>query len=128
MKNFIEKIKQRLKREKTSSEQELSTFAKRDPVLKGDWDTQLPDIGAELTDDSLEDQAKEREEYERLLPVEHVLENKLQKIETALGKIEKDEYGICERCGKKISQQRLLAAPEAKLCIKCQKKVEEKDN
>jgi DnaK suppressor protein len=125
MKKFIEKIKQRLKRERAASEEELSTFAKKDPVLKGDWDTQLPDIGAELTDDSLEDQAKEREEYERLLPVEHVLENKLQKIESALGKIEKGKYGVCEKCGKKISQQRLLAIPETKLCIECQKKVEE---
>ena len=28
-------------------------------------------------------------------------------------------YGVCESCGKEITEERLLACPEAKTCLKC---------
>ena len=74
----------------------------------------------ETTDDSGEDTAKRREEYERLLPVEYAMENKLQDIETALEKIEKNKYGQCEKCDKKIPEERLSAIPEARFCRDCE--------
>ena len=43
-------------------------------------------------------------------------------ISKAIEKIEKGTYGVCEKCGKEISQKRLEAFPAAKLCIKCKKK------
>jgi len=39
----------------------------------------------------------------------------------ALEKIKKGKYGVCESCGKKISQKRLKISPEARLCLKCRK-------
>jgi len=42
----------------------------------------------------------------------------------ALAKIKDGTYGICEKCEEPISEKRLVAAPEAALCIKCQ---EQKD-
>lgn len=42
----------------------------------------------------------------------------------ALEKINKGEYGICEKCGKMISKKRLQALPWAKYCIDCQTNIE----
>lgn len=115
----MDKIKKKLEKEKVAAEQQISRFAKKDANFKGDWDTQFPDIGMETTDDVGEDVARKREEYERLLPIEHALEIKLKNIDLALNKIKKDKYGICEKCGKKIPQERLLAVPEARNCQLC---------
>ena len=46
-------------------------------------------------------------------------------INEALAKIDSDEYGICEICGKPIPKRRLKAIPYAKYCYKC-KELEEK--
>jgi len=116
----LEKAKEELNKEKALLEKELLKFAEKDKILKGDWDTKFPDIGMETTDDSGEDTAKRREEYERLLPVEYAMETKLQDIEVALEKIEKNKYGQCEKCGKKIPEERISAIPEARFCRDCE--------
>jgi DnaK suppressor protein len=41
----------------------------------------------------------------------------LVQIERALARIDDGTYGICERCGKPIGHERLLARPAATLCI-----------
>ncbi|MDZ4677240.1 MAG: RNA polymerase-binding protein DksA [Oligoflexia bacterium] len=48
----------------------------------------------------------------------------IQKIESALGKIEVGSYGVCEECEEPIEPKRLEARPVATLCIAC-KEVEE---
>lgn len=48
----------------------------------------------------------------------------LNSIELALRKIEDKNYGICEECGGKISDDRLKAVPFASLCVACQAKRE----
>jgi len=45
----------------------------------------------------------------------------LKKIDKALRKIEEGTYGICEACGAEIEEKRLIARPEATLCIDCKK-------
>lgn len=45
--------------------------------------------------------------------------NFLDKIETALRKIERGEFGVCEDCGEAIGRKRLEARPETTLCIRC---------
>jgi DnaK suppressor protein len=42
----------------------------------------------------------------------------------ALDRIEDGTYGICERCGRPISIERLKARPVTTLCIRCKKKQE----
>jgi len=48
----------------------------------------------------------------------------LDDIEAALRKIEKDDYGNCESCHKKITDVRLHAMPWARYCIGCQSRNE----
>lgn len=45
--------------------------------------------------------------------------NFLDKIETALRKIEDGEFGTCEECDEPIGRKRLEARPETTLCIRC---------
>lgn len=48
----------------------------------------------------------------------------LKDIEAALERIEKEEYGICQRCEEEISQKRLKALPWAAYCIHCQERID----
>jgi DnaK suppressor protein len=43
----------------------------------------------------------------------------LAKINAALDKIERGEYGACTMCGEEIGGKRLEARPVAELCIDC---------
>jgi DnaK suppressor protein len=43
----------------------------------------------------------------------------LQKIATALRRIEKDDYGYCTECGDEIAFKRLQFDPAASLCFNC---------
>ena len=45
--------------------------------------------------------------------------NLLKKIEKALAKCEKGEFGICEKCEEDIDVKRLKARPVTTLCIDC---------
>lgn len=42
----------------------------------------------------------------------------------ALRRLYREEYGDCEACGKAISRERLMALPQARLCIECQSREE----
>jgi DnaK suppressor protein len=43
----------------------------------------------------------------------------LAAIETALQRLEAGRYGVCERCGQPIGEDRLTARPAALTCIRC---------
>ncbi len=48
----------------------------------------------------------------------------LQKIRSALERIEDGTFGICETCGEDISAKRLQARPVTTLCLECKRKEE----
>jgi DnaK suppressor protein len=48
----------------------------------------------------------------------------IQNIETALDRIKKGSYGICETCGEDISVKRLKARPVTFQCIECKTEAE----
>lgn len=49
------------------------------------------------------------------------------KIKEALKRIEEGTFGICEVCGKEISEDRLRARPVTTQCIACKMEEEEKE-
>jgi len=51
---------------------------------------------------------------------------RLSKVESALIRLENGKYGVCARCSKKISLNRLEAIPYAVLCIDCKSDSEKK--
>jgi DnaK suppressor protein len=50
----------------------------------------------------------------------------VQVLRHALAKFEDGSYGLCEMCGQPIGASRLLARPEARLCIDCQTRSEKR--
>jgi len=48
----------------------------------------------------------------------------LSRINTALEKIERGSFGLCEECGEPIPEKRLKAHPEASTCITCAERLE----
>jgi RNA polymerase-binding transcription factor len=63
-------------------------------------------------------------EREKNVALVSQLEYKREGIHAALRAIEKGTYGLCERCGKEISVERLEVKPDATLCVQCQSEVE----
>jgi DnaK suppressor protein len=51
----------------------------------------------------------------------------IEKIKEALERIDQGSFGICELCGKEISEERLMARPVTTLCIDCKKKQEARE-
>jgi DnaK suppressor protein len=51
--------------------------------------------------------------------------NLVRKIYEALKRLEDGTFGICDECGRKISEKRLLVRPIATLCIACKQREEE---
>jgi DnaK suppressor protein len=50
-----------------------------------------------------------------------------RQVEAALDRIEAGEYGECQACGEEIEPRRLVAQPEAPLCLECQSRREKRD-
>ena len=48
----------------------------------------------------------------------------LHKIDDALSRLEKGEFGMCDECGEDIGEKRLKARPVATLCIACKENSE----
>src|SRR5437763_11811881 len=49
----------------------------------------------------------------------------LNLIDSALKRIQEDEYGVCANCQEEMQQKRLEAKPSAEHCIACQEKLEQ---
>jgi RNA polymerase-binding protein DksA len=65
------------------------------------------------------EQAIERENDDVLEALGGIARSELEKINTALERMERNEYGICTVCKKAISAERLKAIPYADHCIDC---------
>ena len=51
----------------------------------------------------------------------------ITKVKEALDRIEDGTFGICELCGKPISEKRLMARPVTTQCIECKTAAEKKE-
>lgn len=113
----IKELKEKLGSKKVSLTKELSSFAVKNKNLKNNWDTKYPN----RENGNMEEEANEVQEYDNLLSLENNLELRLKDVDSALEKIKNNKYGICEKCDKEISEERLQACPEARVCTKCKK-------
>lgn len=106
---FIEHNRQKLLQERDKLLEDIALLKQ---TLQGEVDMDVEEADPDII---------EREKSATLL---EALESKLADVEHALKIIEAGQYGICERCGAEIPQERLEVKPEATLCIKCQSEVE----
>jgi RNA polymerase-binding protein DksA len=70
------------------------------------------------------DLASETFEREKALAIGESVESLLNQVNTALEKLERGTFGICDACGRPIKKARLQALPFATLCLDCQDRLE----
>lgn len=68
----------------------------------------------------LEEWAQEEKERDILILQEQRQEGELARIQVALERLEEGTYGLCARCGRRISKERLEEVPTAVFCRNCQ--------
>jgi len=105
---FLNRFKNQLTRLKKGIESRVKKLYRR------------PEFGSDV--DSGDEETDEAEEFGTQLSIAQTYKERLADVDVALGKIEKKKYGICEKCGKKISLDVLKVAPESRLCKECKKK------
>jgi RNA polymerase-binding transcription factor DksA len=76
------------------------------------------DLDVPRTNDD-DDRAIEREDEEVLESLGEAGLVELKAIEAALVRIDNGTYGLCAKCGRPISRERLDAVPHAALCMEC---------
>ena len=83
-------------------------------------DPDSDDLGTDL-DRGFADSAHSTAERARVIALVQELRANLKDVDHALRKMD-DGYGVCERCGNPIGEERLEAIPWARLCITCKQK------
>ena len=78
----------------------------------GNYETRIEDMGTDP-----DENASEVEEYVDNLGLEQTLEGQLKDVTDALAKMEQGTYGICEKTGKEIDADRLMAYPGARTAL-----------
>ncbi|MBK5215248.1 MAG: TraR/DksA C4-type zinc finger protein [Candidatus Pacebacteria bacterium] len=113
--------KTKLEEEKKLLKEELGSLGKVDET--GDWEA-VPE--SEMNTQEVQDEADMAErnaDYEERSIKLNSLETRLGDINKALVKIDGEGYGICEKCNKKIEEDRLEANPAALTCKDCMEKI-----
>jgi DnaK suppressor protein len=104
---------------KSMLEQRLQALEKMEAPLPPDAGLPVPEVESSPLDRAtvrlLNDLSREAAGH-------HAAE--MQVLRHALAKFEDGSYGLCENCGQAIGISRLLARPEARLCIACQTRAE----
>ena len=84
---------------------------------------QLGDLGVEgrgqSFDENFADSGEVAAQQGEALSLANSLQEQLDDVERALGKLDGGSYGTCENCCKDIQEARLEAMPAARLCIDC---------
>ena len=115
-KKDLENFKKKLLDEKAELETELSAIGEKSSGSKNGWEASTRDMEVDTADEN--EVADKLEEYEGNAGILSQLDGQLNEVNAALDRIEKDKYGICEKCGKPIEKDRLEANPSARFSIK----------
>jgi DnaK suppressor protein len=93
----------------------------------GELDVSQQDSSGALTshDQHVGDAGTQTFQRERDVSIEERLESKRNEVSYALERIENDDYGDCEVCGREISDERLLALPATRYCAEHASELEE---
>lgn len=112
------------------NKKDLEEFRKKLVARRSDIGHKLSEFRNESKDlengvaQDLADKAESSYTKEFLLSLSDAEQEELFKIDAALKRIAKGDFGICQTCQKEISRKRLNALPWTPLCIECQEKAE----
>lgn len=97
-----------------------------DDLSAGTFDTSQSELSGEVAfDEEYADAGTFTFERERDLSLGNNIRDLMDKIDTALQKIARGTYGVCERCGEQIPKERMQALPYSVLCVR-DKQIEER--
>lgn len=116
----VEKFRKRLLAEQARLEQQLHAIEAQD-AANSQQDEQSDLSGY---DQHPADAASDLYEREKDFAFEENAKEALEKIHTALRKVDAGTYGVCDRCKQPIPLPRLEALPFATFCIRCAEHVE----
>lgn len=111
-KQFVQDQKKKLEEERRRSLNQIEELKKDDPFADPDH---VADNAAVDTD------VREQVEHATIEAQVNDMQKRVGEIDNSLRKINKNQYGYCERCKKPIPQARLKLIPEASFCIDCEK-------
>lgn len=118
----LAEIKKNLLDQKTRLVSDLADLARHDNHESDNTSAKFPEYG-----DKPDENAQEIADYSTNLAAEKVLEKSLADIEAALGRIQKETYGVCKYCGNPIPEKRLIARPTASSCVACKTELQENE-
>ncbi|MFC1854873.1 TraR/DksA family transcriptional regulator [Candidatus Dependentiae bacterium] len=107
---FLEKVKKSLLKKREEITEQVAVHSEEEID-----DKQVKDIGDEALTISIE-------KLENSLQISEIEE--IKRIDEALARIDRGEYGICIDCGEHISDKRLECSPYSARCIACQEAIE----
>lgn len=113
-KQFVQEQKKRLEEERRKNLNQIETLKKDDPFTDPDH---VSDNAAVDTD------VREQVDHDTIEAEIKDMKKRVEEIDNALKKINKNQYGYCERCKKPILEARLKLIPEASFCIDCEKRL-----
>lgn len=105
----LDTIKQSLLKEQIELEKDLKEMEEGDPATAAS----LAESSEPGTDSYIADT------HTKAVLLESQLKNAQAGIKNALSKIQNGTYGQCEKCGRRIEEDRLLAMPTTTLCLTC---------
>lgn len=113
-KTFITKQKVKLESEKEKIQKQIEALKADDPFKDPD----------RVIDNAAVDTEVREQDYHQIIEAQiNDLKKRLGNIDSAIKKIAKNRYGVCEKCNKPILQKRLELLPEARYCIDCETKL-----
>ncbi len=110
------KIKRTLLRQKKEVEEEIKKIQSDDPILADSLAESVESGSASWMADV----------HSKATALKENLQDLLSRTQKSLMRINKGNYGKCEKCGKMIELERLEAMPTATLCITDSKKTSKK--
>lgn len=111
----IDRLRQSLENRRVEIQRDLDQMAGELEAIGIDQGIEGGTLGNHLADDG-----SNVMEAERLTTIGDDLRGVLTQINAALQRMENGTFGICQRCGKPINEERLEAFPYVSFCIDCQ--------
>lgn len=110
----IQDIRAELETQKTSAARQLEEHgASTDPEAPVEVES----------DDGFADSGQAASERSELVASVEALRLAYAEASAALARIDDGTFGVCERCGRAIPEERLEALPTATLCVDCKQAV-----
>jgi len=113
-KQFVREQKKRLEVERRKNLDQIESLKKDDPFADPEHASDNAAVDTDVREqsghDTIEAEIKD-------------MKKRVEEIDNALKKINKNQYGYCERCKKSILEARLKLIPEASFCIDCEKRL-----